>query len=67
MASRILQAALGLILMAVIGLAFWGSRENIKHCKEHCHESYECRQLMAVNRNACVQLEVECIRRTMGN
>ena len=65
MLSRVWQAAFGLILMAVIGLAFRGSRENIKHCKEHCHESYECRQLMATHRNACAYLEGERIRRIL--
>lgn len=65
MSQRVWEIVLSLALIAVIGLAFWGVRANIKHCKEHCHESYECRQLMATHRNACAYLEGERIRRLM--
>lgn len=63
--QRLWEIVLSLGLIAVIGLEFWVVRANIKHCKEHCHESYECRQLMATHRNACVYLEGERIRRLL--
>lgn len=65
MSQRVWEIVLSLALIDVIGLAFWGVRANIKHCKEHCHESYECRQLMATHRNACAYLESKRIRRVL--
>ena len=67
MLSRVCKVSLVIILIGEIGYVFWSSWENIKYCKEQCHKSPTCRDLMTYRRDACSYLETERIRRLMGN